>query len=114
MKYFLVLFLLQSSLVFAEKKVSDKNLSILGKIDEKNFNQTEPKNPIQVADKKESKFSISCKDSNGKEFSKGEIGYETCLSGIKSQQDLSKLNSNTNKKDGKDGNSANINFKIGD
>jgi F420-0:gamma-glutamyl ligase len=46
-------------------------------------------------------------DQSGKKFKKGEAGYDTCLSGIKSSHDL-------NKKDKNDGNSASFNFKIGD
>jgi len=109
--------LLQTSRVFAETKVTEKKLSLLGKIDEESFKKAEPSKTVteqQHLMPENSKFSMSCKDSIGKEFKKGEAGYDTCLSGIKSQHDLNKLNSGLNKKDKNDGNSASFNFKIGD
>lgn len=114
MKLIVLFLVLQSSFAFAEKKVDGKDLSVLGKIDEENFKKVEPSKPNFESDNKGSRFSMSCKDSSGKEFKKGEQGYETCLSGIKTQHDLNKLNSGMNKKDNKDGNSASFNFKIGE
>jgi FKBP-type peptidyl-prolyl cis-trans isomerase len=114
MKYLVFLILLQSSLAFAQKKITEKDLSLLGKIDTENLKKNEDAKPLPSSTSSESKFSMSCKDSNGKDFKKGEVGYDTCLAGIKSQHDLNKLNSGLNKKDNKDGNSANLNFKIGD
>ena len=114
MKFFLVLLLLQSSMAFAEKKIDEKDLSMLGKIDEENVKKMEATKPMPTPVSKDSKFSMSCKDSSGKEFKKGDVGYDTCLAGIKTQHDMNKLNSGLNKKDNKDANSASFNFKIGD
>jgi hypothetical protein len=114
MKFLVVLLILQSSLVYAEKKVVEKDLSLLGKIDEESFKKTEPSKPINDSSSGNSSFSMSCKDTSGKEFKKGDAGYDTCLSGIKAQHDLNKLNSGMNKKDKNDGNSASFNFKVGD
>ena len=114
MKFFLILLLLHSSMVFAEKKIDEKNLSLLGKIDEENVKKVEEIKPISNPISNDSKFTMSCKDSSGKEFKKGDIGYDTCLAGIKTQHDMNKLNSGLNKKDNKDANSASFNFKIGD
>lgn len=117
MKFIFLLFLFQSSLVFAEKAVPQKDLSLLGKIDGESLKKDEPSKTMidqQHSMPEKSKFSMTCKDSMGKEFKKGEAGYDTCLSGIKSPHDLNKLNSGLNKKDKNDGNSASFNFKIGD
>jgi hypothetical protein len=114
MKYLIVVFLLHSSIVFAQNKAIEKNLSLLGKIDSENLKKNEDAKPLPSTSSADSKFSMSCKDSNGKDFKKGDVGYDTCLAGIKSQHDLNKLNSGLNKKDDKAGNSANLNFKIGD
>lgn len=116
MKFFILLLLLQSTLVFAEKKVTAKDMSLLGKIDEESMKKTEPTKLVQDANVSTSKsnFFLSCKDSSGKEFKKGEVGYDACLGGIKNQHDMNKLNAGTNKKNDQDRNSATVNFKIGE
>jgi len=113
MKIFILFFLIQASFMFAETKVIEKDLSLL-KIDKKNFQNIEPTKPVVESKVTREKISVSCKDSMGKEFKKGDVGYDTCLSGIGTQHDLNKLNSGLNKKDKKAGNSGNLNFKFGD
>lgn len=100
MKFLAVLLILQSSLVFAEKKLVQKDLSLLGKIDEESFKKVEPSKPVNDFSSEKSNLTMSCKDGAGKEFKKGDAGYETCILGM-------------NKKDKKDSSSANFNFKIG-
>jgi len=108
-----LLFLLSSSMVFAEKKMEAKDLSVLGRIDEETYKKVEdnkavgPEVTAPVANK-DSRISMSCKDTMGKEYKKGDSGYETCLMNLKTQHDM-----NYGKKDNKDGNSANFNFKVG-
>ena len=116
MKFIVLILLLQSSLVFAEKKAAEKDLSLLGKIDEESMKKAEPTKLAQDASAttNKSNFYLSCKDSSGKEFKKGEVGYDTCLGGIKNQHDMNKLNAGTNKKNDQDRNSATVNFKIGE
>lgn len=47
MKFIFLLFLFQSSLVFAEKVVSEIDLSLLGKIDEESLKKAEPSKPMK-------------------------------------------------------------------
>jgi hypothetical protein len=114
MKFLVVLLILQSSLVYAEKKIVEKDLSALSRIDEENLKKVESVKSVNDSSASTTNFSMSCKDTSGKEFKKGDVGYDTCLSGIKAQHDLNKLNSGMNKKDKNDGNSASFNFKVGD
>jgi hypothetical protein len=101
-------------MVFAKNKRDEKDLSLLGKNDEENIKKIEATQLSPTAISSESRFSMLCKDSSGKEFKKGDVGYDTCLSRIKTQHDMNKLNSGLNKKDDKGANSASFNFKIGD
>jgi hypothetical protein len=115
---FLVIFIsfAVATFAFAGKKDADKNSTMLGKlgnIDEQSKQAALPADrPTSVTE--QSNFNVTCKDSNGKEFRKNENGYDSCLAGIKSQHDMSKLNSGSNKKDKKEANSANFNFKVGE
>lgn len=108
-----LLLLANSSMVFAEKKMGAKDLSVLGRIDEETYKKVEDNKAIgpeatALTPSKDSRISMSCKDTMGKEYKKGESGYETCLMNLKTQHDM-----NQGKKDNKNGNSANFNFKVG-
>lgn len=109
----MLLVLLNASVVFAEKKMEAKDLSVLGRIDEETYKKVEDNKavgPVVSAPgvAKESRVTMSCKDTIGKEYKKGDAGYETCLMNLKNQRDM-----NHGKKDSKNGNSANFNFKVG-
>lgn len=106
-KIIILTLLIQSSVLFAGKKVTVKDLSVLGRIDEKKFKKNDSANSeINFNAKPENvKFKMSCKDSNGKEFVKGDDGYDSCFSGI---------NLKSNKKNETSGNSAGFNYKIGE
>lgn len=112
MKFLIVLLLLQSSLVFAAKKTTEKDLSLLGRIDENSLNM-EPTLPKNNNTETKSTFSMSCKDSMGKIFNKEDPGYDTCLAGMKAQHDKNKLNPGQNKNDNANANSATFNYQIG-
>ena len=108
MKLILVLILIVPTLSWAEKKMTAKDMSMLGKIDENAIKNAGPNKPVDQAPAATagSKFSVSCKDTSGKEFKTGEAGYEDCLNQLRMKGSV--------KKDNKDGNSANLNFKIGE
>lgn len=116
MKCLIVLLLLQSSLAFAAKKTTEKDLSLLGKIDESSL-KMEPTLPKKNDTETKSSFSMNCKDSAGKIFNKDEPGYDTCLAGIKTQHDMNKLNPGQTKKDNANPNTninnATFNYQIG-
>lgn len=106
----LTLCLLQSFAAFSsDSKDKKMDMSSLGKIDEETLKAHEAKDVDTLAKPETVKFNMSCKDSFGKEFKKGDVGYEICLNGIKSNHDLNK-----NKDASKNGNNANFNIKIGD
>ncbi|MEA9357803.1 hypothetical protein SHI21_16345 [Bacteriovorax sp. PP10] len=112
MKFIIVLLLLQSSLAFAAKKTTEKDLSLLGRIDESSL-KMEPTLPKNNDTETKSTFSMSCKDSAGKVFNKEEPGYDACLAGIKAQHDMNKLNPGQMKKDNTNTNNATFNYQIG-
>lgn len=113
MKFIAVLLLLQSSVVFAEKKISAKDFSTLGKIDESNMIQVESTKSAPVPVSNNSSFTMSCRDSSGKDFKQGEVGYDSCLAGIKSQHDMNKMNPALKGKNNGSTNGASFNYKIG-
>ena len=116
MKLLLLLILVLPTAALAEKKLTAKDMSMLGKIDENTIKNAEPTKPTVKAQDPaaEAKFSISCKDINGREFKTGEAGYDDCLSQLKMRNNTNKLNSGINKENNKDASSANLNFKIGE
>ena len=93
-------------------------MSVLGKIDESNFQQqpAEKKPEAIVETKTQSKTTMSCKDRNGVSYTQGQVGYDSCLNDLKNRSDFSKKNSgvNVNNTNNKDGSGAGINFKIGE
>ena len=115
MNLIVLMIVLIPNLVFAEKKIAPKDMSILGKIDESTMNQeasvTTQTGPETAA---KSKFSVTCKDTNGVEYKTGEVGYDACLNNLKGRSNFSKMNSGLNKKDAKDSSESKINFKIGE
>lgn len=113
MKVISIFIILLSFSAYAEKKMTTKDLSMLGKIDESTM-KADPVKPEIVTSTTTSKISINCKDSSGKEFTKEDAGYESCLAGIKGNHNLEQKNKNLNQKKSNDGNSANFNFKIGE
>ena len=116
MKLILLIILTIPTLVYAEKKINPKNMSMLGKIDESNF-QDKPneKNVMPVVETKaEPRVTMSCKNKSGVVYGQGQVGYDSCLNELKNRSDFSKKNSGVNVNDNKDGTSAGINFKIGD
>ncbi len=119
MKYLLLIMLAVPAVSFAEKKMTAKDMSLLGKIDESNFKQAEPKkeNPM-IAEpiKNEPKVTMTCKEQDGREFKQGEVGYDACLNGLRNRSELSKRNSGVYGSDKKDQSSVGtgVNFKIGD
>lgn len=117
MKIFLVILVLGSSMAFAEKKNEVKDFSVLGRIDEstlKKVDENKDQRPElnNLTSSSDSRVSVSCKDQAGKEYKRGESGYETCVMNLTNQQQMnhkSKHNSNSNN----NANSANFNFKVG-
>ena len=115
MKLILLLILIVPTLALAEKKMTAKDMSMLGKIDESAIKTAEPNKPqVGPETAEKSKFSVSCKEANGVEYKVGEVGYDTCLNNLKNRSDFSKINSGLNKKDNKDANGSSLNFKIGE
>ncbi len=118
MKLLLVLILALPVSAFAEKKMTAKDMSMLGKIDESNFKQAEPKKDEikPEAVKNEPKVTMTCKEQDGREFKQGEVGYDNCLNGLRNRSEMSKRNSGVYGSDKKDqsGAAAGVNFKIGE
>ncbi len=111
MKFLTFVLLLVTAQAHAEKKVAAKDMSMLGRIDESTMMEPQTVKAAPNAKPIEAKFSMSCKDSTGRDFKQGDSGYEACLSQMKAQHDFKKH-------DGKPGNAAGanagFNFKIGD
>lgn len=115
MKLIILIFLTLPTLAIAEKNISAKDMSMLGKIDESTLTKEATVKPLEGPESAaRSKFSVSCKDANGIEYKAGEVGYDSCLNNLKNRSDLSKINSGLNKKNSKDSSGSNINFKIGE
>ena len=116
MKLILLIILTIPTLVYAEKKITPKDMSMLGKIDESNFQEKPNEKKVMpiVESKNESRVTLSCKNKTGLIYNQGQIGYDDCLNELKNRSDFSKKNSGVNVNDNKEATSAGINFKIGD
>lgn len=116
MKILILIILAIPAIALADKKLNSKDMSVLGKIDESNFQQqpTEKKPEVIVEKKTESKTTMTCKDKAEIVFNQGQVGYDNCLNDLKNRSDFSKKNSGVNANNNKDGSGAGINFKIGD
>ncbi|MBC7714664.1 MAG: hypothetical protein H7177_15065 [Rhizobacter sp.] len=117
MKIILLLVLVIPSIALAEKQMTKKDMSVLGKIDASNFQQQpNEKKPDAVIESKKEVATMNCKDKAGVVYNQGQVGYDNCLNDLKNRSDFSKKNSgvNVNNSNNKDGSGAGINFKIGD
>jgi hypothetical protein len=116
MKTLVLIALILPTLAVAEKKMTVKDMSVLGKIDESNFKVKDPQTNTDFAApaKNESKMNMICKEQDGRTFKQGEVGYDTCLNGLKNRSALSKRDSGVNANNKQDQASAGVSFKIGD
>lgn len=115
MKSLVFLLFLTPLLALADKQLTTKDMSALGKIDENTIQSAQPnKAPIGPETPAKSKFSVSCKEVNGVEFKVGEVGYDACLNNLKNRSEFNKRNSGLNNKDNKESNGSSLNFKLGE
>lgn len=116
MKKILFILLLLPSLVFAEKQLSKKDMSMLGKIDETTMNAEAKKaGPTFNPEKDEKKVTMTCTEKDGRVFKADEVGYDTCLNNLKNSSMFNKRNSGVgSSKDTKDQNASGMTFKIGE
>ena len=117
MKILLLTMMLIPAITFAEKKITKKDMSILGKIDESNFKQEESKKDAPLVTEPANngpKLMMNCKEQDGREFKQGEVGYDSCLNGLKNRSEMSKRNSGVYGSDKKDQSNVGVTLKIGE